>query len=227
MHIYELDGGKYPSVTTILKLLSMDDRLLKWANFMGFKHKDITKIQEESAEFGTLLHSQLRSIVDPKIECPDIIKDPRIEYDCNIIKKRFNEYFKDIKYRTIDTEMTLISKNLGYAGTLDWLTQISTQEGDKLTLLDFKTSKKVIPTMYLQLGGYYNLLKDININVDCAGIVIANTNECSLNPISKDLLEKYATTFLVLVDLYKKWNLISTVDVDIQLLKVLRKQEIK
>ena len=224
MHIYELDGVQYPSVTTIIKLISINDDLMKWANYMGFKRKNIKEIQDESAEFGTIVHSNLRAIIDPNAPPADIFKDPRKEYEFSIIKRRFIEYFSSIEYKTIDTEMTLISPKFGYAGTLDWLARISDGKKDRLLLLDFKTSKSIKTTMYLQLGGYYNLLKEININVDGAGIIIVNERECTMHPISKEKLEEFSETFISLVSFYKMWEKFSDFKPEYDIIRILKKQ---
>lgn len=202
MHIYELDGGKYPSITTIIKIISGNPALMKWANYMGFKRKDITKILEESASFGTLVHSNLQIIVDPNMGEPIKPKDALEEYTLNKIINNFNNYFKDIKYTTIFSEKTIISKELGYAGTLDWLAKV----GDYLVLFDFKTSKQPRPTMYLQLGGYANLLKSIGIDANIGGIIIINEKGCSLHPISRDTLIYNGKMFNLLFEFYKEWR---------------------
>ncbi len=218
MHIYELDGGKYPSITTIIKLISGNSELMKWANYMGFKRKDITKVLEESASFGTLVHSNLQAIIDPANSNPLKPKDALEEYSLNKIITNFNIYFKDIKYTTIFSEKTIISKELGYAGTLDWLAQI----GDYIVLLDFKTSKQPRPTMYLQLGGYYNLLKSIGIDVNIGGIIIINEKGCSLHPVSKDTLLYNGKMFNLLFGFYKEWK--DDISPDYSLISSIKKQ---
>lgn len=202
MHIYELDGEKYPSVTTILKIISGNPELMKWANYMGFKRKDITKVLEESASFGTLVHSNLQAIVDPNAPTPIKPKDALEEYSLNKITGHFNKYFKDIHYTTIFSEKTIISPELGYAGTLDWLVKIK----DMTVLLDFKTSKMPRPSMYLQLGGYYNLLKTLDIDADIAAIIIINEKGCALHPISKDAIIYNGRLFNLLFNFYKEWS---------------------
>lgn len=225
MHIYELDGKKYPSVTTILKLISVNEELMKWANYVGLiKRKNIKDIQDEATNFGTLVHENLRYLIDKNAPIPETFTDPRKEYEFSIIKKKFIEYFSNINYRTIDTEMTLVSDKLGYGGTLDWLAQIEIENADKLFLLDFKTNKNIYDTMYLQLGGYYNLLKEIDINIDYAGIIIVNERECSIHPIRKDKLIKYADAFNAIVSFYNLWEKISKVKPEYDIITLIKKQ---
>lgn len=206
MHIYTQDDRKYPSVTTIIKLISTNEELMKWANYMGFCHKDITKIQNETADFGTIVHSNIQGIVDPNFT--DIIKpkDPIEEYRLNKVLGLFRSYYKDIEYKTIFSEKTIISPTLGYAGTLDWLAEFNTGFG----LVDFKTSKKVRKHMLLQLGGYYNLLKDqypdIADKISLSAINIINETECNLYPISLEKLEACGKIFNTLFELYRNYE---------------------
>lgn len=206
MHIYTQDGHDYPSVTTVLKLISTNDELLKWANFMGFRHKDITKIQEETAEFGTMVHSNIQGIVDPTFT--DIIKpkDGIEDYRLKKVLRNFNSYFKDIAYNTIFSEKTIISPKLGYAGTLDWMAEFN----NGVALLDFKTSKKVRKHMLIQLGGYFNLIRDqfpeLADKIKYAGIIIINETECNIYPIPLDKLEIYGRIFDILFDVYTSIN---------------------
>lgn len=218
MHIYELDGELYPSITTVLKIISVNDELLRWANHMGFRHKDIKKIQDESTEFGTKVHSHLQAIVDPKFKNPIPYKDKLEEYEIEKIKKNFINYFNDIQYITIYTEKTIISKELGYAGTLDWLTFIN---DGIIALMDFKTSKKPYLSMFLQLGGYYNLLKSIDQDIDIASIIIINERGCAMHPIHKNDLIEYAKLFQLLFDFYSVYKK-TTLKIDYDIIKRLK-----
>ena len=221
MHIYTQGENKYPSVTTIIKMISTNEELMKWANYMGFCHKDITKIQNETAEFGTMVHSNIQGIVDPNFT--DIIKpkDPIEEYRLTKVLNLFRGYYKDIEYNTIFSEKTIISPTLGYAGTLDWLAEFNTG----YALIDFKTSKKVRKYMLLQLGGYYNLLRDqhpdIADKITFSGINIINENECNLYPIGLDKLKACGDAFNMLFELYRRYEKI-TVGIDKKILTTIK-----
>ena len=47
---------------------------------------------------------------------------------------------------------------------------------DKLTLLDFKTSKNFYSSMFLQLGAYITLLEEAGYDIDQVAILIINEN---------------------------------------------------
>ncbi len=199
---YEFNNETYPSVTTVLKMISANEDLMRWANAMGFKRKDIKKIQDESAHFGTLVHSHIQSLVDPSIT-PIPFNDPLEEYSVNNIIQEFTKYFSDTKYETIFSEKSLVSSTLGYGGTLDWYVRFDNEID---ALIDFKTSKKPHNTYYLQLGAYYNLLMEQGIHPTFGGVLIINERTCCLYPVEDKYLESYGKIFNLLFQFYKEWD---------------------
>lgn len=205
MRMYTVDGVEYPSVTTILKLISLNDGLMGWANAMGFKRKDIRKLQDQSTSFGTLVHAYLQHEVYPLFE-PPAFKDAMDKYAVETILRQFHTFFKDIPYKTVATEKAIVSAKLGYGGTMDWLTSFSQ---NLLALVDYKTSKAVNPTMFLQLGAYNNLLEELGIFPDIAGILIINERGCMLHPINREELCMYGKLFNTLFEFYRSWSAVN------------------
>lgn len=200
MHIYEQDGVLYPSVTTILTCLG-NDAIIKWANHLGFMHKDYQTTLDESADFGTKVHDTLRSVIDPDYHSTIEFKNEMEMLDVMKIEQRFRKFISNYTYETIFTEKTIISPTLGYAGTLDWLAKMN---GKFLMLNDFKTSKAVRFKMMLQLGGYGNLLRtELGIDVDGASIILANRKLCTMYPISKAEVIWYGQAFDQLAKYYR------------------------
>jgi len=218
MHIYKLDDIEYPSVTTVLSIVTKDDALMKWANHMGFRHKDIEDIKKEVTTFGTLVHSHLQQEVDSNFFDAIPYKDTLEQYEVEGIVSKFKAYFKDIPYHTIATEKTIISKELGYAGTLDWLADMS----QHIFLNDFKTSKKPHETMFLQLGGYSNLLKTIGIEPDYASIITANSKGVCMYPIDKQQLQYYGSIFNLLYSFYKEFMMRMKITPDYNIMKLIK-----
>lgn len=200
MHTYTKDGIAYPSVTTIVHALGSEE-LMKWSNIMGFKHRKIEDILDKTSKFGTLVHSHLQSIVDPDRGIPLPVEDGIDAFDLTNIVSRFKRYISRFTYQTIYTEKSIVSSTLGYGGTLDWYAKM----GDKLQfnmLNDFKTSKRVQVNMLFQLGGYYNLLKEIGEEPDGCSIIIINRNACSLNPFNLKDLQLFGSIFNELASFY-------------------------
>ncbi len=198
MHIYELDGKEYPSVTTIIHCLG-NDAFIKWANHLGFKHKDYDKVMDEYSKFGTKVHAALQREVEGNIGEPIKFSDFIEQTQVTTALGHFRRLMKQYEYETIFTEKTLISPKLGYAGTLDWLTKINFKY---LMLMDFKTSKMVRFSMLLQLGGYSNLLREAGYTLDGAGIILVNPKLSTLYPINNIELQFYAEAFQKLAEYY-------------------------
>jgi hypothetical protein len=200
---YVVDGKKYPSVTEILKIIQKNDSLMRWANSLGFRRINLVEYQTSVMEFGTIVHSRMQAIVDPNFTEVLPGRTQNEEALLADAERRFRLFTQDLHYETIFTEKALISTNLGYAGTCDWYARINNQHD---ALIDFKTSKTIHDTMYLQLGGYYNLLRDAGYHVDIAAILLINLKDCSIHPINQAKLERYGEIFLQLVEFYRNYT---------------------
>lgn len=204
MHIYESNGKKLPSVTTIVHAIG-NEAITKWSNWLGFKHIKYEDELNRSANFGTLVHSHLQSIVDPSAENLEVLEPANSveKMDLDISLTYFRNLIRLYDFQTVFTEKTVVSEELGYAGTLDWLAYMN----GYLMLNDFKTSKQPRFGMMLQLGGYYNLLKTIGYDPDGASIITVNTNGAKLHPINKRDLLIYSEWFNDLAVFYNKTEL--------------------
>lgn len=200
MHIYEKDGNKYPSVTTVLSLIDTDESLLQWANIMGFRKRSISQIKNDALELGTKTHSALQYLVDPEsCDEPEYDKNPMTRYKIEKSISNFKRLFADIKFETIFTEKTLFDDDRLYAGTCDWFVKIN----DKNMLIDFKTSKKPYHNYKFQLGGYMGLIeKNTGFAVDMGAILQCNDSGASLHPVSRENLLLYRDGFYQLNEFY-------------------------
>lgn len=199
MHIYDgPNGEKLPSVTTVLSIIG-NESIIKWANSIGFKHIDYTTELNRTAANGTKLHSLLREEVDPSFKSSIEFRDSLEESDYIVKLNRFREMISLYNYETIFTEKTFISSKLGYAGTIDWVANIN----NFVMLNDFKSSSKVHIKHLLQLGGYYNLLREDSISVDGGSIILVNNKLSLLYPISAEVLSFFGEGFNKLFEFYK------------------------
>jgi len=201
MHIYKYEGKEYPSVTTIIKLISNNDDLMNWANFMGFKRKNIKDILEKSSEFGSSVHLYLQKFLENEPLNYDEIENSINRHSVPKVIDEFKKFISDYNYETIFTEKVLISPTLGFAGTCDWLCKLD----GLVTLVDFKTSKTYHDTMFLQLGGYNKLLLEKGIEIDRAMIINVSENGCKPHSISRKKLDDFSDAFCTLSEFYLKW----------------------
>jgi hypothetical protein len=86
--------------------------------------------------------------------------------------ERYVEFRNRFQFVTESIEMNIISKKLGYAGTID---RIIDMNGEKI-LIDIKTSNAIYPSYWLQLAAYRSLLteKEGYNPVDKVGILWLN-----------------------------------------------------
>lgn len=198
MHIYTCtDGSQVPSVTTVLQILG-SPAIIRWANWLGFKHLDYDKELERTAENGTIIHQGVQYIVDPEHTEPLTFKNGFESQYYDQIFNQFKAFISQFTYKTIFTEMSFTSSELGYGGTIDWYAEMS---GFHM-LVDFKSSKQVRLKHLLQLGGYMALLEAQGHPVDAAAIIIVNQKGCSMYPINRSTLMEMNSTFQKLVQLY-------------------------
>ena len=207
MHIYTKNNKLYPSVTTVVgyfKPLETFESLMKWSNFLGFKHKDYIKERDNKAAFGTAVHETVAGLLTSTPVDKSVSDSLTINYlaDYADAIKYFERFMMVEMIHPIDTifsEETIVSEKLGYAGTIDWLGTYK----NKTFLFDFKTSSSMHETMKLQLSAYRKLLKeDKDITIDGAAIVFISKKGVTLQEVSLDELDKVYKKFEVMLQLF-------------------------
>jgi predicted RecB family nuclease len=97
-------------------------------------------------------------------------------------------------------EKKLVSARFG--GTVDFYGKVDGQ----YTILDFKTSKQAYSSMFLQLAGYCYMLEQQGLQVDQVAIINVNIDKYKERFISREDLQPYIETFIMLVVLFHKWH---------------------
>ena len=201
MHIYENDGILLPSVTTVIHTIYTHPNIIRWSNWLGFKHKKYDEVLNGYARFGTEMHSCLQKFMKP-----DSILDEIGVSGFNIIKlNKILQTFETFCLinnvspdNTIAVEMEMKSNTLGYAGTIDWLGSYK----NELVLWDYKSSKNVNKMMFIQLGGYYGLLKENGYDINSASILIISETRVKEYKLSREELIFYYGIFIKCLDLF-------------------------
>ena len=207
MHLYKTENNNIvPSVTTILDIIT-NKNVIKWANNLGLDNKVYEQEMQKLADRGSKIHEMLQCIVDPKYHNTNFKFTSDVEKDFYLKTiNRFIKILKNINYTTIMTETSFASDSLGYGGTIDWLAEMN----GLLILNDFKSSRQVYDKHMLQLGGYYNLLKEKGYNIQGANVILVNRALCRFYPISLPDLIELGSTFndvsKVYFDLEKKYR---------------------
>ncbi|MFN9710993.1 MAG: hypothetical protein ACK55K_06250 [Bacteroidota bacterium] len=162
------DGDYVPSVTTVLEAYPKGASYYNWLKEVG---KDADEIRDEAGRRGSVVH-KLTEDYDQGKEVNLINPNGSIDYKLNewAMFERYVEFRSRFQFVTDCIEFNIISKELGYAGTIDRIIDFS---GVKI-LMDIKTSNAIYSSYWLQLAAYRNLLKSQGINVDKVAILWLN-----------------------------------------------------
>lgn len=200
---FNKSGNEVPSCTTIVGLLNKPE-LIGWANHMGFRKVNVTNFLNKKACFGTECHSiaeqYLTGLMYKDRPTNSTLSD--WEYEELLKKLQVIQLFFDQKgISVVNTEMKMQGER--YGGTLDLLCRDN--EG-RFLLFDFKTSKSVYNSHWLQLAGYSMLLKEVHqIDVSKIGIILLSKlpqDKNFLNIVNYSDNEKNNKIFDKLVDIY-------------------------
>ena len=165
---YTYNGKNVPRVTEVISKMINEEKIINWANCLGFKKKRYRDALEEAANFGTRVHSGIEYYLKGEKLPLDTPKTPM---------NSFKEWWKSINNGNTITilgqEQKLICK--WYGGTYDCLLDIN----GRIFLVDFKTSNYVTYKYYLQLAAYSKVLREEkNINID--GVIILQIDKYKL-----------------------------------------------
>lgn len=191
-------GVEVPSVTTILKVINKP-ALVKWANYMGFKHIKTEDVLTKAGAIGTLTHNCIEAYLkNEKFEIP---MDMKIHTETLYLRMDgFMNWLKtQTSFEPIMQEEELVADN--YGGTVDFYGDMS----GKMSIIDFKTSSKVHSTMFLQMAAYKLVLESQGRLVEGCGILHITERGTNLHYKTSEEMKPYEEAFLVLVEFFHKW----------------------
>lgn len=159
-------GAAYPSVTTVLSVLSRDS-IREWRQRVGAE--EANKISRQASTRGTKIH----------LLCEDILNNKEIDTsNMSLLDKEMFDKFRPLLDR-IDNihgqEIALFSDHLRLAGRVDCIAEFD----GKLSVIDFKTSKKPkrkewIESYFAQAAGYAIMYEErTGIPINRSAILIA------------------------------------------------------
>lgn len=194
---YNDNGYPVPRVTEILSKMIHNDTLMYWANSLGLKGQRYKTVLTNAANEGTKAHKAIELFLKEKLESRD-----------NLPFLGFLMWYTIIQENTgYQIETVYIEHKLScewFGGTLDALIKI----GNKLYLVDFKTSNHITYTYFLQLAAYRYMLR-IKENIIVDGVIVLQLskdepgfNEYILifeDPAHLDFMNKCENAFLSLV----------------------------
>lgn len=211
---YGIEGIEYPSVTTILGVLSKGDALLGWAakcavqyvrenhaasglenalKFAEFKWKEA---RDEAADIGSEIHDLIHKYIKFGKDAAGVLR-PEVENGF----LAFLDWEKEHKVKWISTELQVVSRVHGFAGTLD---AICLFDGMKY-LIDFKSSKGFYDGFDMQLAAYRIAAAELGHQTEGCGIL--RLDKTTGAPEWKDFTDKQDQAGAAFVSLVKFYYL--------------------
>ena len=188
------DNKEVPSATTIIKILNKP-AISRWANYLGFKHLHIDDVLNDYARLGTQIHEMISEYLLNRMYI--YVPDGDINLtDLFLSLKSFMDWYKSNDIELIFSEKKFTSDKFG--GTVDFYGKVN----GKYTIIDFKTSKKIRITMFIQLALYTILLEENDYKVEQVGIVLCNKQHKDTKIISREDFGEYIELAKVLIDLF-------------------------
>jgi genome maintenance exonuclease 1 len=147
-------GKKYPSMTTVLQLMTAEG-IAKWRARVG--DEVANKISAQASRRGTLMHKLCEDYVNnEEIDTESLM--PLDLQNFNALKEQMDKHFGKV----YGQEIALYSDFLEMAGRVDCIAEYK----GKLSIIDYKTSKKVkkrsnIKNYFMQAAGYAVMFEEI------------------------------------------------------------------
>ena len=163
-------GNLVPSVTTILDCYPKSPQFYDWLKKMG---EDADAIRDEAGERGSTVH-KLTEFYDEGQEVSLLNENGSLGYKLSewAMFERYIDFRKRFPVEIIHTELHLSSDTLGTAGTLDRVIRF----GNKVLIVDLKTSNVVSDHFWLQLAAYKKLLAEVQPDLHIDGYAILHLN---------------------------------------------------
>ena len=178
---YKFHGRNVPRVTTIITEMQSDQGLLRYSNFLGFKHVDYKQMLDNASAIGKATHSFIESYIQKK---PDYKAPVRQEVvNCT---NAFMDWLKELNFhfhvKILGQEQPLTCPWFG--GTYDLLLEVD----GKRMLVDFKTSNHITHRYFMQLAAYMYLISfNFNLSIDIGVILRMNKEDGSYEMATVDM----------------------------------------
>lgn len=152
----------WPSSTTVLEAYPKPAHFYEWLKKVG---DQADEIRDEAGDRGSTVH-QLTEAYDLGDEVTMIGENGRPKYKQIewAMFERYVDFMKRFNPQILDTELHLVSSELGFGGTLDrrmLLTEEFGSHAGKKVILDIKTSNAIHNHYWLQLASYAKLYEKI------------------------------------------------------------------
>lgn len=164
---YTHDGIPVPRVTEVISKMIHKDSLMYWANSLGFKGLKYSTVLNSAARLGTAAHYAIEMYLKNKLE--DSTNIPFLGF-----LSWYNTITQEIK---LPIEVIMVEQRLTckwFGGTMDALLKI----GNKIYLVDFKTSNHITSNYFFQLAAYRFMLK-LQKRIEIDGVIVLQLDKDS------------------------------------------------
>jgi len=204
----------YPSVTKIISVLDKP-MLQRWYGSEVYKavivDPSISESDALSAPWrssgiaktrGTFVHKITENFKDTP-EYMDSLPEDKKGYAI-----AYKNWTHDYNPTIICQEKTVVSKEYGFAGTLDIMARLN--DSSKLTIIDKKTGKGIYPECVLQLSAYKQAMKELGKDVDIGALLLMPDGSYQFHRYEVSKLKEFLACKLIYEwqheDLIKKIN---------------------
>lgn len=150
---YLIDGISFPRVTRIINTVLNKQALNDWRARVG--EEQASDMSEELAEIGTQVHGFIRDIIGGysfNSTPAEVLRWAQLDRRIRNGLKAYQQCQMTLKFKPVQSEILLVSKAYGYAGTADCIAKI----GRQYWLLDWKVSERLWEEVEFQLAAYWH-----------------------------------------------------------------------
>lgn len=162
-----------PSVTWITGHYPKGIAFYKWLADKGWDESQALK--QAAGDKGSKVHKAIEMLIagdelrnDTKMKNPSTEQEEEFSVEEWEAICSFKAWADENKPKFLMQEMTVISKEHGYAGTVDCVAQI----GDQVYIIDWKTSQYIWPEYEIQISAYKQALKEMGKKTENAKLAV-------------------------------------------------------
>ena len=199
---YWIGNTRVPSVSTILGNLGWgSENLMRWAADLGLKGLDYESERGKAADIGTCAHEMIDAFTTKRTPNVDAFDADTIE-QARAPFRAYCAWARDHHVEVLATEFPLVSSALRFGGTPDAVVRLNRTE---TVLLDYKTSKWLMPKHIIQVVAYLDLIAECKEKyLDKAIILqVSKTGEFKTLTVEGETIVQAREAFYHLLQLHK------------------------
>lgn len=190
------EGNKYPSITTVLSILSRDG-IAAWRQRVG--EEEANRVSYRASTRGTAVHDIVEKYIDNEVI-------DKSKYTMDVIQSWKNlQPILDERIGTVfEQECPLYSKHLGVAGRVDCVAEFDGVP----SIIDFKTSRKAKKrewvTNYFIQESAYAIMWEERTGMPITNLVTIMDVDNEQPIVFKEHRDNWAPKLLETIELYKQ-----------------------